>query len=151
MNTQTYLSAQTSVNSKKLPAVYNKIDWRRVKEKGFKVLDYGCGKYTYHIQEFMFDREVIWYGYDLTWNPDESLLHKPWDIIICSNVLNVIKEKEVIKEIQQFIREHSQLYFITVYEGDKSWIGRETKKGCWQRNRDLDDYLFNYQDRIKKK
>lgn len=155
INTQTYLSAQTSINSTKLPAVYNRIKWNTIKEYEFnglapRVLDYGCGKYTAHIEEFMSTRGFNWYGYDLTWNPNKSLLHKPWDIIICSNVLNVIKEKSVITEIQNFMRQRAWFYFITVYEGDKSWIGRETKKDCWQRNETLDAYLFHHLDRIKK-
>ena len=49
--TQTYTSANTSVNSKRLPAIYKKIDWYRIKNYygDLVVLDIGAGKYTQHI------------------------------------------------------------------------------------------------------
>ena len=40
--------------------------------------------------------------------------------------------------------------FTTVYEGDKSRIGRETKKDCWQWNRPTESYLFSSQQVIRK-
>jgi hypothetical protein len=41
--------------------------------------------------------------------------------------------------------------YITVYEGDKSGVGRETKKDCWQRNERLYVYLEKFNDYIRKK
>ena len=43
----------------------------------------------------------------------------------------------------------SSPFFITVYEGDKSWVGRETKKDCYQRNETIDAYILTYLDKIK--
>ena len=53
--TQTYTSANTSVNSKRLPAIYKKIDWYRIKLQYNKlvVLDIGAVKYTQHIKEYI--------------------------------------------------------------------------------------------------
>ena len=48
--------------------------------------------------------------------------------VICSNVFNVIKETSIIYDLHDLITSFKVPYFITVYEGDKSWIGRETKK-----------------------
>lgn len=41
---QSYSSKNTSINSKRLPAVYNKIKWSSF--SGQTVLDIGAGKYT---------------------------------------------------------------------------------------------------------
>ena len=59
---QEFSSANTSINSTKLPAIYNKIDWKKVRNNWYEthdemswpfVLDYGCGRYTEHINEFL--------------------------------------------------------------------------------------------------
>ena len=78
-------------------------------------------------------------------------------------MLNVIANKETVNNIQRYIRDFSFLallgktlvkepsfYFITVYEGDKSGIGRMTKPDCFQRNETLDNYIFRYEDVIYK-
>ena len=54
------------------------------------------------------------------------------------------------------IQEPSGIYrmnpvYVTVYEGDKSGVGRETKKDCWQRNEQLIFYLSKFNDYIKHK
>ena len=58
--------------------------------------------------------------------------------------MNVIKgEKfriDYLKDIMQYMRKGEKLY-ITVYDGDKSGIGRMTKKDCWQENRKYKDYI----------
>ena len=58
------------------------------------------------------------------------------DYVGCHNVLNVIKEKQhrrsVLDKIKSFMGENGKAH-ITVYEGDKSGSGRETKGGeSWQ-------------------
>lgn len=60
-------------------------------------------------------------------------------------MLNVIKEKEVrlniLKEISQDYLKKGCPLFITVYEGNRSGVGKESKKGCWQNNMKLRDYF----------
>ncbi len=56
-----------------------------------------------------------------------------------SNVLNVIVEAEVRREIIKLAR-HAQKAYFSVYEGDGSGVGKETRCG-WQENRKLRDYL----------
>ena len=34
-------------------------------------------------------------------------------------------------------------YFIKVYEGDKTFIGKQTKKNCWQRNQPTESYMYS--------
>lgn len=155
---QTITSANTSINSSKLPAIYNKIDWFRfkmeMKRNGVEVptiLDFGCGKYTAHIRDTVFSYGCNWAGYDpyngFKWVDNYwDLLNEPIDLIICSNVFNVIKEREVIAGIHAFFRKKRELYntsyLIKVYEGDGSCVGRETKKDCWQRNEPTGNYMY---------
>jgi hypothetical protein len=40
--------------------------------------------------------------------------------------------------------------FVSVYEGDGSGVGRQTKKDCWQRNEKLISYLNKFNDYIKR-
>jgi hypothetical protein len=66
-------SKNTSINSKKLPAIYNRLDWDALRERWAKitkfdrtpiVLDFGCGRYTDHIEQFLTTKGFIFRGYD---------------------------------------------------------------------------------------
>lgn len=168
-------SKNTSINSKKLPAIYNRLDWDALREHWAKltrfnrtpvVLDFGCGRYTDHIEHFLTTKGFIYKGYDPFWKSKkenyEALSSEAY-VIICSNVLNVILDEETFNNIQRYIRDFSFLaplgktlvkepsfYYITVYEGDKSGIGYITKPDCFQRNETLDNYIFRYEDVIYK-
>lgn len=147
---QSYSSKNTSVNSKKLPAIYNKIKWRSF--SGQTVLDIGAGKYTQHIKDFLSHWGIYYVPFDpyncsAEDNLYASCVHP--DVVICSNVFNVIKEKEVIYDLYFMIASFNVPFFITIYEGDKSWVGRETKKDCYQRNETIDAYVLTYLDKIK--
>ena len=83
-------------------------------------------------------------------------------VIICSCVLNVINDDEALNQLianicdMSVIQEPSGIYrmnpvYIAVYEGNKSGVGRQTKKDCWQRNERLSAYLERFNDYIKKK
>ena len=156
--TQTYTSANTSVNSKRLPAIYKKIDWYRIKLQYNKlvVLDIGAGKYTQHIKEYIESKGGEYIPYDpYNLSPADNLyaganFHRA-TVVICSNVFNVIKEMDVIYDIHDMITKYKVPYFISVYEGDRSWIGHETRKGCWQRNETIDAYLLNFRERVLNK
>lgn len=168
-------SKNTSVNSKKLPAIYNRLNWNALREHWAKltkfnrtpiVLDFGCGRYTDHIEHFLATKGFIYKGYDPFWKSKkenyEALSSEAY-IVICSNVLNVILDEETFDNIQRYIRDFSFLaslgktlvkepsfYYITVYEGDKSGIGYITKPDCFQRNETLDNYIFRYENVIYK-
>lgn len=153
--TQTYTSANTSVNSKRLPAIYKKIDWYKIKNRygDLVVLDIGAGKYTQHIKEYIESKGGEYIPYDpYNLSPADNLyaganFHRA-TVIICSNVFNVIKETDVIYDLHEMITKYNVPYFISVYEGDRSWIGHETKKGCWQRNETIDAYLINCREGV---
>tara|TARA_R110002051_G_scaffold85363_2_gene150580 strand:- start:383 stop:988 length:606 start_codon:yes stop_codon:yes gene_type:complete len=59
------------------------------------------------------------------------------------NVLNVIKEKanrkKVIEQGYNAISQ-GQSFYVQIYEGNKSGVGKQTPKG-WQENRKLDSYI----------
>lgn len=143
---QEFTSAMTSINSKKIPAVYHKINWKKLHKYHniIRILDFGSGRYTDHIKQFVNQNWGIYYPYDPYWmselQNEVSLNCKP-DIIICANVLNVIKEEEVIKDIIFGLLEFGCPIVFSIYEGDKSGIGKETKKGCWQRNEVFKPYF----------
>ena len=143
---QNHTSKITSINKENLPRTYTHINWEKF--RGETVLDYGCGRYTEHIRKLMWLYDIDWYGYDPYWRVEflnEEALHCNPDIIICSNLFNVLDNYRDVTRIHDFIRYklHPIYFFYTVFEGDRSKIGKETKKDCWQRNEPLEDYLYS--------
>ena len=143
-------SAATSINSNKLPAIYKLVDF----EPGSVNLDFGGGKFDNAIN-FVKDKGatlVVYDPYNRSQQHNKEALeiirsNKGADNIVNSNVLNVIAEPEsrlaVIKNIYNLLKTGGNAYF-TVYEGDKSGEGRETKAG-YQLNRATNDYLEEIQ------
>ena len=74
------------------------------------------------------------------------------NIIVCSNVLNVIDSDQVVESIMRRFDKLSQTrdIFISVYEGDGTGIGKITSKG-YQRNELVSEYRrkMNYRPRAK--
>lgn len=148
-----YAGANTSVNKVKLPAIYrNKMV---VKNLNGSVLDLGCGKYTDHIERYVSEIGGFWSGYDPYNQPEFLNLHVMSNselfgvnTIIISNVLNVIPDMvERVKLVNigaKCMRNNSKI-FISIYEGNGSGVGCETKKECWQNNCKLDFYLEELQ------
>ena len=148
---QTYTSRNTSINSTKLPTVY-----RKAKLTARLVMDYGCGRYTDHIKEYVTAMNKVYLPYDPYNKPeDENRLfirivlnamytHFPVDVI-CSNVLNVIDDDETVQKIARHIENITARTtgtgYVTVYEGNRSGIGKQTGKDQYQRNEPLRNYL----------
>ena len=141
---QSITSANTSVNSIKVPALFKRIkNWA----PNTINLDYGGGKYdtaTKYLKDLKI-KNCIYDPFNRSQKDNQQTLNKaPFDSATVSNVLNVIKEpeirKEVIQEALNLLKQNALLY-ITIYEGNKSGIGRQTSKG-WQENRKLKDYLL---------
>ena len=137
---QNYTSAETSINAQKLPAVYRKIPFG----DGKRALDYGCGRYINHLRNFANERGSGWKGYDPFNYPTELSDWERFDIVICSNVLNVIDSDEAMESV---VRELSRRVFptgecfISIYEGNGSGEGRPTKRDCYQRNQKTREYV----------
>lgn len=132
---QKYTSKNTSINSKRVPALFNKFCF-----KGKSVLDYGCGKYPEIIREYVESCSGEYFGYDPYNLGNEIPKNQMFDVVIISNVLNVIQEDEVIENIIHEAMRIANTAIIAIYEGDKSGIGRATKKDCYQRNQSKNWY-----------
>lgn len=142
---QKYSSAETSIST------INKI-YKLLPEMGYKketiILDYGAGKYNKNKEEAE-KYDYKWFGYDPYNRSEEEnnltsklmKLVKP-HVIVCSNVCNVIAEDNilmnVLNDIYNYAAEDTDIY-ITIYEGDKSGVGKVTTKG-YQRNQKVNDY-----------
>jgi len=142
---QIWESANTSINSKKLPAISKKVKWKDY--RGKKVLDFGGGKFN-NFKEWLykeFNIDLLIYD---KFNRSElenidalkSLNNGEVSLIICSNVLNVIKEDLIIKDIIKTVEGGKVPFIFTVYEGNRTGEGKPTKKDCYQRNQKLKEY-----------
>lgn len=149
---QHFTSRETAVNGKagKLPAIYNKINI-----EGLCILDIGCGAYTDHINAYVTAEGGYWYGIDpfnqmgyhntrtlAVWDVVSGIAEN-YNLVISSNVLNVIDSEDALQDAVNYIVGKSAFgsYAVTVYEGDKSGHGRQTGVDQWQRNEKLKDYL----------
>lgn len=135
---QRFTSADTSINKDKLPAIYSKADI----PAGAVVVDYGCGKYTGHLKSKAVANGWTWYGFDpYNRTPEENrpaadaMTAGKADYIICSNVLNVIDSDTAMQEVIDTVAGNAgRAAIFTVYEGDRSGIGRQTGPDQYQRN-----------------
>lgn len=148
---QEFTSKNTSINKGKLPAIYGKLNWEIIEATNQSygvdntVIDYGCGKYTQHIIDFLNEKNFAFYGYDLynqSWANNVATLdllssEQKIGVIICSNLLCVIKEDEIIQDIVNKITATKQPYFFTVWEGNKTGVGKQTGSDQYQRNEKL--------------
>ena len=141
---QNYTSAATSINSTKLPRIYNSFGIRG------NIFDYGCGRFTDHLKEAVRAAGFEWWGMDkFNQSPEfnQRSMMEAHDVsyVFCSNVLNVIDSNEVVAEVVANLHHiaamHDAAVVVTIYEGDRSGIGRVTKADCFQRNEVLRDYL----------
>ena len=172
---QKHSSKNTSVNTTKLPAIYKKIDWRRYNHLAddYCVFDIGCGRLE---TQKMILKLMCGIGikHFYPWDPNHECIGNKVKtlqamnntntnkVIICSCVLNVIDNDKDLNALiasicdMSVIQEPNGVYrmnpvYVAVYEGDKSGVGRETKKDCWQRNERLSAYLERFNNYIKKK
>lgn len=141
---QKYTSKNTSVNTTKLPAVYNKVCWDKLPQN-ILVLDWGCGRNVDLVSKELIKYGLVHIGYDPNWRSEEAntlafACVDENDVFICSNVLNVIDDDEIIKDICKRASQH-RYFFITVYEGDKSGVGKCSKEDCYQRNMKTKSYI----------
>ena len=132
----------TSINSKKLPQIYTKARKAHLIKAGDVVLDYGCGKHTEHLQKYLENIGAFFNGYDKYNQPsainNHSLMYgmnTGYECVLCNNVLNVIDGyTEMERVIVKCVSMAKRCAVFTVYEGDKTGIGKQTKKDCYQRN-----------------
>lgn len=148
---QEFNSADTSINSGKLPTVYGKLEF----PAGCTALNYGGGKFNNTIDfgkvngftDLVFDpfnRTVEWNSRVIA-----TVYKNGVNLAILSNVLNVIKEATVrgfvLDVLANTLGENKPL-FVTVYEGDRTGNGRQTSKSAWQENRKLKEYTVEVKE-----
>ena len=148
---QEYDSAKTSINSKKLPAVYRMIHL----QPGTVGVDFGGGRWDSAV-EYLRDQDVtlcVYDPYNRSAEHNREVLRTlrangGADFAINSNVLNVIKEPEarkgVLENIKKITKSGAPIY-ITVYEGRGDAKEGPTKSG-YQLNRKTADYLEEIQE-----
>ena len=103
---QEYTSAKTSINSKRVPAVFKKTS--KYMPKGGVNLDVGGGKFD-TATEFLADNGIvnlIYDPYNRSRKHNYNVLkavnnHDGVNTVTCSSVLNVIQEDEVLLDIVQ--------------------------------------------------
>lgn len=143
---QEFTSENTSINSSKLPAIFKMVSF----EPGTVNLDYGGGRFD-NVADYLAQFDVINLVYDpynRTPEHNKEVIrtvrqHGGADTATCSNVLNVIKEPEVRKNVLENIKKlvkPTGIVYITVYEGTGKGDEGATKSG-YQLNRKTADYL----------
>lgn len=148
---QEFDSADTSINSSKLPAVYKLISI----PEGTVGVDFGGGRFDNAV-EYIRDLGAtlcVYDPYNRTAQHNREMLktlkaNGGADWAVNSNVLNVIKEPEarqsVLKNISKITKSGAPIY-ITVYEGRGDSKEGPTKSG-YQLNRKTQDYLEEIQE-----
>lgn len=146
--TQSISSKNTSINT--LNGAYKQIEGKY--PIGTVIFDYGCGRFNTN-RDFATQCGYCWFGYDPYNRTKEENMeninhvierrYAP-DIVMLNNVLNVLDSTNSMNDILSDIYytysdEHTDIY-ITIYEGDKSGVGKETTKG-YQRNEKLNNYI----------
>lgn len=148
---QEFDSADTSINSSKLPAVYKLISI----PEGTVGVDFGGGRFNNAV-EYIRDLGAtlcVYDPYNRTAQHNREMLktlkaNGGADWAVNSNVLNVIKEPEarqsVLRNISKITKSGAPIY-ITVYEGRGDSKEGPTKSG-YQLNRKTQDYLEEIQE-----
>lgn len=135
MAKQEFTSASTSINT--VNKVYTKCEFKR----GSKVLDWGGGEYDTN-KQYMAKKGVdvgVFDPFNRSNEHNMKILERYMlpNYIVCSNVLNVIKEESIVIDVLKKLRLYSRpgtTIYIAIYEGDRSGVGRQSKKDSWQRN-----------------
>lgn len=141
MKNQEFTSKNTSINSRNLPTAFRK--FKPAPDE--RVLDYGCGRFWLNTASYCYDNGVRMYlpydKYNCSDNLNASTLD--WlklssaDRVYCCNVLNVIKEDEIVQfvvdECLSALSSGGMAVF-QIYSGNNSGVGSPTKNDCYQRN-----------------
>lgn len=139
---QEYSSSKTCLNQ--IPALFRKWEFN----EGSLNLDIGGGKFNL-TTEFLENTyrvvNIVYAPFNRTEEENQNALSIPcekFETVTCANTLNVIKELAERQKIYALAQKYvNAVCLFSVYEGDKSGIGCESKKDCWQNNRVYKDYI----------
>lgn len=139
---QRFTSRQTSINSRKAPAVYS---MKRAVEAmtGKKVVDIGGGRFdtAAEVARVYGAAVSIYDPFNRTPEHNAAVLAGSYDVAVISNVLNVIDSEAARGDVVRLAATKAAALLITVYEGDGSGTGRQTAADSWQENRRTADYM----------
>jgi len=146
---QKYSSANTSINSGRLPRLFTVVKKHLGWTKDTMNFDIGSGKYLSTIHEFFTKHKILPFFYDpftLEWAVNTREITSAYgrvDTVTISNVLNVIAEKKnrirVLQQAKAIMKSDGTVY-ISVYPKEGCGVGEETKPDCWQSNKKLSEY-----------
>ena len=146
---QAITSADTSINDKKLPAGFTNLIKKNIFKKNQIVVDIGGGKFDNAVDKLKSIGAYlhVYDPFNRSTKHNEDVIRKVADggadVAVSNNTLNVIAEdKNIIKVIAQShnaLKDNGKAYF-TVYEGDRSGMGKVTSKG-FQRNLPTQSYI----------
>ncbi len=150
MINQEFTSKNTSINSSKLPRLFSIGHNLMLFKKSSTNLDLGGGRFN-NVHDFLFNKygttNLIYDPYNRSRTHNRKVLDltsKGTHSVTLSNVLNVIKEEQYKLELLKLAKERilpNGVCLISVYEGDRSSIGRQTRVDQWQENKKLSEYL----------
>lgn len=148
MKNQEFTSKNTSINSRNLPTAFRK--FKPAPDE--HILDYGCGKFWTNTEDYVIERcgcslYLPFDKFNVSPYYNESSLEFAEkygvDRVYCCNVLNVIKEDEIVQyvvdECLSALRSGGMAVF-QIYSGNNSGVGSPTKNDCYQRNSKATDY-----------
>jgi hypothetical protein len=164
-HTQQISSKATSI--RQVPALHKWARRNGYMPTGACVLDFGCGGYDDGM-EYVYSQGAKWWGYDPhhrapSCNNMALELICGYDVVLVANVLNVIAEENARAQTIRLAcsgmlpprtswhpsatTDDRQVVLFSVYEGDRTWEGRETSKG-WQANRPTASYVQEIMDAL---
>lgn len=148
---QAFRSDRTSINAKLMPKTVGILQDRGFIRRGMVILDLGAGR---------FDNVIAWgaaegvkvYPFDPfnrtkseNLRTVEAVRGGQADLVMVSNVLNVIKERKNRQRVLLQARDalsSDGVFVAQIYEGNKTGVGEITQGGkSWQENRRTADYL----------
>lgn len=122
---------------KQVPAIFKKGRW----VPGFRNLDLGAGRFPELFTEALESVGVENHPYDPGYSPISEMPEGRFDTATISNVLNVIDTWHGRMSLISEAIKRAPVVYITVYEGDRSGEGRETRDG-YQMNQSLRFYYY---------
>lgn len=138
---QRFTSRQTSINSRKAPAVYSMPKAVDVMT-GKTVVDIGGRFDTAAEAARVYGAAVSIYDpFNRTPEHNAAVLAGSYDVAVISNVLNVIDSEAARGDVVRLAATKAAALLIIVYEGDGSGTGRQTAADSWQENRRTADYM----------
>jgi hypothetical protein len=147
---QAYTSADTSINQGKLPSGYTQLRKRGAFKEGQLIVDIGGGRFDNAVDSVREQEgaEVLVYDpFNRDKEHNEAVVERVADggadVAVSNNTLNVIEEeanqRRVVQQAYNAVKSGNEAHF-TVYEGDRTGVGRTTAKG-FQHNKKTAEYL----------